>query len=106
MAASCERRRCIVVPRLNACPGISSTTPLCAFYIFPNIAALFGRRAQGTPLTTAAAVADYLLEAAGVAVVPGDAFGDDHYMRISYASSMAELEDGLGRIDQAVQQLA
>jgi aspartate aminotransferase len=51
-------------------------------------------------------VADYLLDTAGVAVVPGDAFGDDHSMRISYASSMAELEDGLARIDQAVQQLA
>jgi len=45
-------------------------TPRGAFYIFPNIAALFGRRAKGQPLTTAAAVADYLLEAAGVAVVP------------------------------------
>jgi aspartate aminotransferase len=94
------------VQRLNAIPGITSNTPRGAFYIFPNIAALFGRRANGKPLTTAAEVADYLLDAAGVAVVPGDAFGDDHYMRISYASSMAELEDGLARIDQAVQQLA
>ena len=106
MAQAFEQRRNFVVQRLNAIPGITSNTPHGAFYIFPNIAALFGRRAQGKPLTTAAAVADYLLEAAGVAVVPGDAFGDDHYMRISYASSMAELEDGLGRIDQAVQQLA
>ena len=106
MAQAFEQRRNFVVQRLNAIPGITSNTPHGAFYIFPNIAALFGRRAQGKPLSTAAAVADYLLEAAGVAVVPGDAFGDDHYMRISYASSMAELEDGLGRIDQAVQQLA
>jgi aspartate aminotransferase len=106
MAQAFEQRRNFVVQRLNAIPGITSNTPRGAFYIFPNIAALFGRRANGKPLTTAAAVADYLLEAAGVAVVPGDAFGDDHYMRISYASSMAELEDGLARIDQAVQQLA
>lgn len=106
MAQAFEQRRNFVVQRLNAIPGITSNTPRGAFYIFPNIAALFGRRAQGRPLTTAAAVADYLLDAAGVAVVPGDAFGDDHYMRISYASSMAELEDGLERIDQAVQQLA
>jgi aspartate aminotransferase len=105
MAQAFEQRRNFVVQRLNAIPGITSNTPRGAFYIFPNIAALFGRCAQGQPLTTAAAVADYLLEAAGVAVVPGDAFGDDHYMRISYASSMAELEDGLARIDQAVQQL-
>ena len=106
MAQAFEQRRNFVVQRLNAIPGITSNTPRGAFYIFPNIADLFGRRAQGRPLTTAAAVADYLLEAAGVAVVPGDAFGDDHSMRISYASSMAELEDGLARIDQAVQQLA
>ncbi len=106
MAQAFEQRRNFVVQRLNAIPGITSNAPHGAFYIFPNIAALFGRRAQGKPLTTAAAVADYLLEAAGVAVVPGDAFGDEHYMRISYASSMAELEDGLGRIDKAVQQLA
>ena len=106
MAQAFEERRNFVVQRLNAIHGITCNTPRGAFYIFPNIAALFGRRAQGQPLTTAAEVADYLLEAAGVAVVPGDAFGDDHYMRISYASSMAELEDGLARIDQAVQQLA
>lgn len=107
MAQAFEQRRNFVVQRLNAIPGITSNTPCGAFYVFPRIADLFGRRAQGgRPLTTAAEVADYLLEAAGVAVVPGDAFGDDHYMRISYASSMAELEAGLARIDQAVQQLA
>ena len=105
MAQAFEQRRNFVVARLNAIPGITSNTPRGAFYIFPNIAALFGRRANGRPLHTAAQVADYLLDAAGVAVVPGDAFGDDHYMRISYASSMTELEDGLARIDQAVQQL-
>jgi aspartate aminotransferase len=105
MAQAFEQRRNFVVARLNAIPGISSNTPRGAFYIFPNIAALFGRRASGRPLNTAADVADYLLEAAGVAVVPGDAFGADHFMRISYASSMAELEDGLARIDKAVQQL-
>jgi aspartate aminotransferase len=106
MAQAFEQRRNFVVQRLNAIPGITTNTPRGAFYIFPNIAALFGRRAQGQSLTSAAAVADYLLDAAGVAVVPGDAFGDDHYMRISYASSMAELEDGLARIDHAIQQLA
>jgi aspartate aminotransferase len=105
MAQAFEQRRNFVVQRLNAIPGITSNTPRGAFYVFPRIADLFGRRAQGRPLTTAAEVADYLLDTAGVAVVPGDAFGDDRSMRISYASSMAELEDGLARIDQAVQQL-
>jgi aspartate aminotransferase len=106
MAQAFEERRNFVVTRLNAIPGITSNTPHGAFYIFPKIDGLFGRRAKGQPLTTSAEVANFLLDEAGVAVVPGDAFGDDHYMRISYASSMAELEDGLGRIDRAVQQLA
>jgi aspartate aminotransferase len=106
MAQAFEERRNFVVARLNAIPGISSNTPQGAFYIFPKIAGLFGRHAKGQPLTTSVEVADYLLDEAGVAVVPGDAFGDDHYMRLSYASSMAELEDGLARIDRAVQQLA
>jgi aspartate aminotransferase len=105
MAQAFEQRRNFVVARLNAIPGITSNTPRGAFYIFPNIAAVFGRRANGRHLNTSAEMADYLLEAAGVAVVPGDAFGDDRFMRISYASSMAELEDGLARIDKAIQQL-
>ena len=105
MARAFEERRNFVVQRLNAIPGITSNTPHGAFYIFPKIDALFGRQTQGQPVTTSAALADYLLDTAGVAVVPGDAFGDDRYIRISYASSMAELEDGLARLDQAVQQL-
>jgi aspartate aminotransferase len=105
MAQAFEERRNFVVRRLNAIPGITSTTPRGAFYIFPQIDGFFGKCARGETLTTSAAVADYLLEEAGVAVVPGDAFGDDHSLRISYASSMAELEDGLARIDRAVQQL-
>ena len=76
-----------------------------AFYTFPHIAGLFGRRAKGQPLLTSADVVSYLLEVAGVALVPGDAFGDDRSMRLSYASSVAELEEGLARIDRAVQQL-
>jgi aspartate aminotransferase len=105
MARAFEERRNFVVQRLNAISGITSTTPRGAFYIFPQINALFGRQAKGQTVATSAAFADYLLEEAGVAVVPGDAFGDDHSIRISYASSMAELEDGLARIDRAVQQL-
>jgi aspartate aminotransferase len=106
MAQAFEQRRNFVVARLNAIDGITCNTPHGAFYTFPKIDALFGRRATGQPLTTSAQVVDYLLDEAGVALVPGDAFGDDRYMRLSYASSMAELEAGLARIDQALQQLA
>jgi aspartate aminotransferase len=106
MAQAFEQRRNFVVARLNAIDGITCNTPHGAFYIFPKIDGLFGRRAQGQPLTTSADVVSYLLDAAGVALVPGDAFGDDRYMRLSYASSMTELEEGLARVDRAIQQLA
>ncbi len=105
MAQAFEARRNFVVARLNAIDGMSANVPHGAFYIFPNIAGLFGRRAHGQALQTSAEVVSYLLDEAGVALVPGDAFGDDRYMRLSYASSMAELEEGLARIAQAVQQL-
>jgi aspartate aminotransferase len=105
MAQAFEQRRNFVVARLNAIDGITCNLPRGAFYTFPQIAALFGRRAQGQPLLTSADVASYLLEVAGVALVPGEAFGDDRYMRLSYASSMAELDEGLARVDRAIQQL-
>lgn len=106
MAQAFEQRRNFVVARLNAIDGITCNMPHGAFYTFPQIDGLFGRRANGQPLTTSAEVVGYLLDVAGVALVPGDAFGDDRYMRLSYASSLAELEAGLARVDQAVQQLA
>src|SRR5262249_55882658 len=106
MAQAFEARRNFVVARLNAINGITCNTPHGAFYTFPKIDALFGRRAKGQALRASADVVGYLLDEAGVALVPGDAFGDDRYMRLSYASSMVELEAGLARIDDALQQLA
>jgi aspartate aminotransferase len=105
MAREFEKRRNVVVSRLNAIDGITCNTPQGAFYVFPHIAGLFGRTYKGQRLETSAAVVDYLLEAAGVATVPGEGFGDGRSMRISYAVSMAELELGLNRMAQAVQQL-
>jgi aspartate aminotransferase len=100
-----ERRRNFVVQRLNAMAGVSCNMPKGAFYVFPKIDTLFGRAAQGRQLQTSMDVTDYLLEAAGVAVVPGEAFCDDRYIRISYATSMEALEAGLDRMEHAIQQL-
>jgi aspartate aminotransferase len=105
MAQEFEKRRNFVVPRLNAIRGITCNMPQGAFYVFPQVTGLFGRTYNGKPLTTSMEVADFLLDAAGVAIVPGQGFGDDGSIRISYASSMAELEAGLERLDTAVQQL-
>ena len=105
MAAAFVERRDFVVARLNAIDGISCPMPQGAFYTFPKINALFGRRANGRTLSNSADVIDYLLDTAGVAAVPGEAFGADDHMRLSYAASMEALRTGLDRLDQAVQQL-
>ena len=95
-----------MVDRLNAVDGISCPLPQGAFYTFPKISALFDRRANGHTLSDSAAVVDYLLEAAGIAAVPGDAFGADDHMRLSYALSMEDLDAGLDRVEQAVRNLS
>ena len=105
MAREFEQRRNFVIPRLNAINGITCAVPHGAFYAFPQVSGLLGRAHQGQRLETPADLANFLLDAAGVAIVPGEGFGDEHSFRLSYASSMAELEEGLERIDKAVQQL-
>ncbi len=105
MAAAFVERRDFVVARLNAIDGISCPMPQGAFYTFPKINALFGRRTNGRTLSNSTDVIDYLLDAASVALVPGDAFGADDHVRLSYAASMEALRTGLDRLDQAVQQL-
>lgn len=105
MAAAFVERRDFVVARLNAIDGIACPMPQGAFYTFPKISALFGRHANGRALSNSADVIDYLLDAAGVALVPGEAFGADDHLRLSYAASMEALRTGLDRLDQAVRQL-
>ena len=105
MAAAFAERRDFVVDRLNAIDGISCPMPQGAFYTFPKISDLFGRRANGRTLSGSADVVDYLLDEAGVAAVPGDAFGANDHMRLSYAASMEALHSGLDRVDQAVRNL-
>ncbi|MEE8291902.1 MAG: aspartate aminotransferase, partial [Candidatus Tectomicrobia bacterium] len=76
------------------------------FYVFPKIDGLFGRTWKEQRLETSTDVTNFLLEEAGVSVVPGEAFRDDRYIRISYATSMAELDKGLDRMAVALQRLA
>jgi aspartate aminotransferase len=106
MTREFEQRRNVVVARLRAMDGVSCAMPQGAFYVFPHMADLLGRTHKGQRLETSMDLAAYLLDETGVAVVPGEAFYDDHSIRISYAASMAELEEGLTRMARAVQQLA
>jgi aspartate aminotransferase len=101
MLAEYRRRRDFVVERLRAIPGVTIVTPKGAFYAYPNISVAYGsgRVKNSMQFSTA------LLEEAHVAVVPGEAFGTQDHVRISYATSMGELERGLDRIEKFIDSL-
>ena len=100
MLAEYRRRRDFVVERLRAIPGVKLTMPKGAFYAYPNISAVFGRGGIGNSMD----FATRLLAEAHVAVVPGEAFGTNDHVRISYATSMEELSRGLDRIENFIRQ--
>lgn len=100
-----DKRRKYMVERLNRIPGISCLMPVGAFYAFPNVAKLYGKSIQGKTMKNSSDLATYLLEEAKVALVSGDAFGADPYIRLSYATSMENIQKGLDRIEKAVSAL-
>jgi aspartate aminotransferase len=105
-AAVFKRRRDLVVDMLNEAPGIRCHRPEGAFYVYPSCAGVIGRRTpDGAELTDSESFARYLLEAEGVAAVHGAAFGADPYLRISYATSTALLEEACRRIIRACEAL-
>jgi len=110
MAGEFDRRRRIIVPGLNALPGVSCVMPKGAFYAFANVAKLFGRqwRSADGPRTLEGSVdvTAFLLEEAKVAVVPGVDFGSDDHVRLSYATSEALIREGLARMAAALSRLA
>jgi aspartate aminotransferase len=104
MLAEYSRRRARIVQGLRAIPGVHCNEPQGAFYVFPNVAACrmrgasFPRTAAGEPDTSQ--VACELLEREHVAVVPGEGFGAPGYIRISYATSLERIEEGLRRLSR------
>jgi aspartate aminotransferase len=98
MLAEYHKRRDFVVKRLRAIPGVQCAEPRGAFYAYPNLSVVIGK--NGIPGSLQ--LSERLLSEAHVAVVPGEAFGTDQHVRISYATSMVELERGLDRIHQFV----
>ncbi|MEK7712795.1 MAG: pyridoxal phosphate-dependent aminotransferase [Nitrospirota bacterium] len=102
MLAEFDKRRKYLVSELNSIPGISCLTPTGAFYAFPNTSKLYGKRADGKKISSSSELALHLLEKANVALVPGDAFGNDNHIRLSYATSMENLGKGVKRIREAV----
>lgn len=94
------RRRDFVVERCQRISGISFVPPQGAFYIFINISSTFGREIGGEVINNSIDFAEVLLDEAEVAVVPGIAFGDDRYIRITFATSPREIAQGLDRIEK------
>ncbi len=106
MVKEFAKRRQVIVDGLNAIEGITCTNPQGAFYVFPNVSALYGRKFEGRAIEGSGALTDYLLDTARVAVVPGEGFGADAYIRLSYAAGMPTIEKGLARIAEAVKRLS
>ncbi|MBF0528000.1 MAG: pyridoxal phosphate-dependent aminotransferase [Deltaproteobacteria bacterium] len=104
VAAFDQRRRCLV-ETLNAMPGVTCNDPGGAFYVFPRVSAYYGRSVGGRMINGSSDLADYLLEEAKIAVVPGSAFGDDTCVRLSYAISLEDNRKGLDRMVAALERL-
>jgi len=90
-----EKRRDYIYKRISSIDGMECVLPDGAFYIFPRVSNFFGGKIKNS-----FDFADLLLEKANVAIVPGGAFGADEYIRISYATSMENIEEGLNRIEE------
>jgi len=101
-----DRRRRYIVDRLNDMPGVRCLKPQGAFYVFPNVSGTYGRRYAGTIIRNSTEFTTYLLEAGRIAVVPGIEFGSDEHIRISYATSLQNIERGMERMAEAVKRLA
>ncbi|QCX28628.1 pyridoxal phosphate-dependent aminotransferase [Nocardioides jishulii] len=100
MKVAFDRRRRTIVEMLNAVEGIYCPTPLGAFYAYPSVKGLLGKSYDGRVIDTSADLAEYILEKAEVAVVPGEAFGSPGYLRLSYALGDDDLIEGVTRIQK------
>jgi aspartate aminotransferase len=105
MVVEFNRRRDYILDRLQAIPGITCRRPGGAFYVFPNIKASFGKSYRGEVIQNSADLARVLLLNGRIAVVPGTAFGAENYLRISYANSWDNIEEGLNRFEQVWNEL-
>jgi len=106
MLSAFKERRDYIVGALNEIEGITCSMPAGAFYVFPNISALYGKKYNGKVINGSADFSDILLAEAKVAVIPGVGFGADDYIRLSYASSLDNIKKGIERISEFVAKLS
>lgn len=105
MRAEYAKRRDYIVSRLRAIPGVACGEPQGAFYVFPRVSAFYGKKHRGQAITGSLALSEALLAHAHVATVPGSGFGGDGYIRLSYATSMEKIREGLDRLEKFVREL-
>jgi aspartate aminotransferase len=103
--AEYDKRRQAIVEGFNSIDGMSVVMPKGAFYVFPRVSDLFGRTGAKGKLKNSVDVGLYFLEQAQCAAVPGVGFGDDRFIRFSYATSLENVKEGIERIRAAVSQL-
>ena len=106
MVSAFTQRRNYIVDRLNKIPAVSCYKPAGAFYVFPNFSSYYGKFYQGKKIENSTHLADFFLDVARVAVVPGVEFGADPFERLSYATSMEDIKEGLSRIEEALKKLS
>lgn len=105
MAKIFEKRCQYVLGRLAELPGVTCPSPAGAFYVFPNFSSYYGKKSASGTIMNSLDMADFLMEKAHVAVVPGSAFGEDRCIRMSYALGMDDLQQGFDQIAAALQSL-
>jgi len=98
MRQAFARRRTLILEQLRAVPGVPVPTPDGAFYVYADVQGLLGHSWGGVRADSSLELADLLLDRAGVAVVPGEAFGPSGYLRFSYALGDDAIVDGIGRL--------
>ena len=100
MRESFDRRRKLAVAELNKIPGWVAPTPQGAFYVYSDVRGLLGREWGGKIINTSLELCDYILDAAEVALVPGEAFGPSGYVRMSYALGDDAIVEGISRLQK------
>ena len=106
MVKDLRPKRDLVVEQLNSIPGVTCPTPSGAFYAYPNVSGLLGRRHSKGTIATPADLATYLLQEAHLACVPGEPFGSPLHLRLSYTPTMETVQKGMERFRSAVQALS
>ncbi|MCB7128221.1 MAG: pyridoxal phosphate-dependent aminotransferase [Candidatus Brocadiales bacterium] len=102
MVEQFDKRRRYMVEKLRGLEGISCTMPEGAFYVFPNVSGLYGRSMSGIEVSNSTEFVEMLIEKAGVALVPGVCFGSDNHVRISFATNMKHIEEGMDRLQEVL----